>query len=127
MMLHIIFALMAAVQLAVALPTYKIPLALSRIAHGSQFCTYPAEFVIKDFRTWTPEIGNNRSATVEFDFTDTSVMPHIETKCHFNDTSVNVGPQDLAARYACEYNLVEFIWNEGELTMIERVCPLETM
>ncbi|EAQ93339.1 predicted protein [Chaetomium globosum CBS 148.51] len=117
---------MATVQLAVASPTYKIPLALSRVAHKGQFCTYPEEFVVKNFRTWTPEGGNNRSATVEFDYTDDSVMPAIETKCHFNETSVNVGPQDLAARYACENSLVEFIWNERELTMVERACPFET-
>lgn len=127
MMLHIILAIVAATQLAVASPTYKIPLALSRITNKGQFCTYPQEFVVKNFYTWTPEFGNNHSAIVEFDYTDTTVIPNIETKCHFNDTSVNVGPKDLAARYACENNLVEFIWNQHELTLVESVCPLETM
>ena len=127
MMLHFILAITAAVQLAVASPTYKIPLALSKIADKGQFCTYPEEFVVKNFYTWTPEVGSNHSAIVEFDYTDSTVIPAIETKCHFNETSINVGPHDLAARYACENNLVEFIWNERELTMIERACPLETM
>ncbi|KAK3300333.1 uncharacterized protein B0H64DRAFT_428418 [Chaetomium fimeti] len=126
MMLHFILAIAAAAQLAVAFPTYKAPLTLSKVARHKQFCIFPDEFVVKNFHTWTPEAGNNRSAIVDFDYTDDSVMPAIKTKCHFNETSVNVGPKDLAARYACENDLVQFIWCDGELTMIERACPLET-
>jgi hypothetical protein len=126
MMLHFTLAIAAAAQLVVAFPTYKVPLALSKVARHSQFCIYPQEFVVKNFQTWTPEPGNNHSAIVDFDYTDDTVMPAIETKCHFNETSVNVGAKDLAARYACENALVEFIWNNSTLTMIERACPLET-
>jgi hypothetical protein len=123
MMLHFILALAAAAQLAVALTAYKVPLALSRVA---AFCVYPEEFVVKNFQIWTPATGNNRSAVINFDYTDDSVMPAIETKCHFNETSANVGAEGLAPRYACDNSLVEFIWQNGSLTMIERACPLET-
>lgn len=124
-MLRFVLALVAAAQFAVALPKHKIPLPFSSSTHNVQFCVRPEEFVVKNFQIWTPKPGNNQSTTIDFDYADEKVMPYIITKCHFNETSVNVGPKGSTPRYACENKLVEFIWSEGTLTLIERVCPLE--
>jgi hypothetical protein len=122
MILRLIFALVVAMQITAALPAYKVPVALKPML-ASHFCILPAEFVVKNFQVWTPAAGNNRSTFINFDYSDQDTW--IDTKCHFNETSVNVGPKGLAPRYPCDTNLVEFMWQNGTLTMIERACPLE--
>ncbi|KAL2180339.1 uncharacterized protein P884DRAFT_289759 [Thermothelomyces heterothallicus CBS 202.75] len=126
-MLSIVLIIATAIQLAVALPIYKIPPALSKVAHKSNFCILPQEFVIKNFQIWNPQADNNHSTTINFDYLDDSVMPAIDTKCHLNQTSVNVGAKSLVPRYACDDALVEFMWTNGTLTVIERACPQETL
>ncbi|KAK4158498.1 hypothetical protein C8A00DRAFT_10757 [Chaetomidium leptoderma] len=125
MMLHFILALVAATQLAMAFPTDKAPMAMVKTILDTQFCVMPEEFVVKNFQVWTPDAGNNRSAIINFNYSDDDT--HIDTKCQFNETSVNVGPEGLTPRYACDNKLVEFIWENGTLTMVERDCPLETL
>jgi hypothetical protein len=122
MMLKSILAIAAAANIAAALPTYKVPTSIKSILKSS-FCVLPDEFVITNFQIWTPAAGNNRSTIIDFDYSDQST--HLDTKCHFNETSVNVGPEGSAARYACELDWIHFIWENNDLTMIEKVCPLE--
>jgi hypothetical protein len=121
-MLRSVFTLAAAVaHLAAASPTYKIPLAMSKIMLESDGCILPEAFVIQNFYIWTPSAGNNSSQIINFDYADNSTS--INTKCHFNATSVNVGSEGLAARYACDNTVVQFIWEDETLTMIEKACP----
>ncbi|KAL2165206.1 hypothetical protein VTH06DRAFT_502 [Thermothelomyces fergusii] len=109
------------------MPTYHIPPALTKVAHTSNFCIPPQEFVIKNFQIWNPDAHNNRSITISFDYSDDSVMPAINTKCQLNHTSVNVGAKGLTPRYACDDVLVKFMWTNGTLTVIEKACPQETL
>lgn len=125
MLLHLFLALAAAVQLAVAFPTYKIPKAMLKFALSNSDCILPEAFVIDKFQIWTPAAGNNRTDNIFFEYSDNSTS--IETKCHFNETSANVGPVGLAPRYACENNIVTFIWQNEALTMIEKACPNGSM
>jgi hypothetical protein len=106
--------------LALSMPTYTIPTAFSRFA-AADSCTYPEGFEIQNFTTWTPAPQNNASSTIDFGFFDKST--DIQTPCHYNSTSKNVGRPGLAARYACDNQIVEFIWQNGTLTLIETACP----
>jgi hypothetical protein len=113
--------LSAVAQLATAQPTYKIPLAMSKIVAEDDSCIMPESFVVQNFQIWTPAPGNNRSEIINFGYADNSTS--ITTQCHFNGSSVNVGPQGLAPRYACDDKTVEFIWQNGTLTLVEKACP----
>ncbi|KAL2131815.1 hypothetical protein VTI74DRAFT_4587 [Chaetomium olivicolor] len=121
MMLHPLLALAAAIHVAVALPTYEIPMAILKFALANSDCILPENFVVDRFQLWTPAAGNNRAANIFFEYSDSSTS--IETKCHLNDTSVNVGPEGLVPRYPCENGIVTFIWQNETLTMIEKACP----
>ncbi|KAK4240037.1 hypothetical protein C8A03DRAFT_13600 [Achaetomium macrosporum] len=120
-MLRLVFALAAVAHLAAASPTYKIPSAMSEVLLESDGCILPEAFVVQDFYIWTPSAGNNSSEVINFDYADNSTS--IKTKCHFNATSVNVGPEGLTPRYACDNTVVQFIWEDNRLTMIEKACP----
>ncbi|KAJ4297132.1 hypothetical protein N0V88_004050 [Collariella sp. IMI 366227] len=125
MLVKLFLALAVAVQLAVAFPTYKIPKAMLKFALANSNCILPEAFVVDKFQIWTPAASNNRTDNIFFEYSDNSTS--IETKCHFNETSVNVGPVGLAPRYACENNIVTFIWQNEALTMIEKACPNGSM
>jgi hypothetical protein len=108
-------------SLTAALPTYNLPIAIKSIFEADETCTLPAQFQIEQLQEWTPEAGNNNSATVNFAYWDNSTQ--IQTICHFNETSENVAPNpDLTPRYACDDPTVEFIWQYPTLTIIEKAC-----
>ena len=121
-MLKFFLAVAVAANLAAAFPTSEAPTAIKSILKSS-FCILPDEFVVTNFQIWTPAAGNKRSPIIDFNYLDEST--HLDTKCHYNETSVNVGPEGSAARYACELDWIHFIWEDDTLTMIEKVCPLE--
>jgi hypothetical protein len=125
MKLHAILALAAAAHLGAALPTYTIPLAMSKALAENEDCTLPEGFEVQNFQIWTPAPGNNRTSVINFGYRDNSTS--IVTACHFNQTSVNVGPAGLTPRYACDNKIVEFIWQNGTLTLVEKACPQSNM
>lgn len=113
----------AALPLAFALPTYNIPLAFHQfLAHDT--CIYPEAFEVQNFTNFTPAPGSNASSTIDFGYFDESTS--LQTACHYNATSKNVGQPGLTARYACDNDIVEFIFQNGTLTMIEMACPGDT-
>lgn len=120
MALGLIAVLVAKVCLATAFSTYRIPLGMQHAVTGSG-CTLPNEFEIQNFMTWTPAEGNNRSAIIDFWFINDGTG--IETPCHYNSTSVNSGPAGLVPRYSCDNGLVQFVWQDGTLAMVEKACP----
>lgn len=125
MMLHAIFTLVAAAHLGAALPSYRIPLAMSRVLLANSDCILPEGFEVQNFQIWTPAAGNNRSEVLAFDYRDNSTST--DTKCRFNGTSANVAPAGLAPRYACDNQVVQFIWQNNTLTLIEKACPQNNM
>lgn len=113
----------AALPVAFSLPAFKIPAAFVKFL-ALDTCTYPEAFEIQNFTTWTPAPGSNASATIDFGYLDTSTS--LQTSCHYNATSPNVGNPNLTPRYACDNANVEFIWQNGTLTIIEAACPEDT-
>ncbi|KAL2142099.1 hypothetical protein VTI28DRAFT_1554 [Corynascus sepedonium] len=97
-MLHFVLTIVAAAQLAVAIPAYTTSLKTSRVAEKSSFCVLPQDFVVRDFHVWIPQADDNSSIIINFGYTDDSVMPAIVTECHLNQTSINVGAAGLAPR-----------------------------
>jgi hypothetical protein len=111
----------ASLAVALALPTYTIPQGFLRFL-ALDTCTYPENpFEIQNFTIWTPAAGSNASMTIDFAYLDESTR--IETSCHYNATSQNVARPEITPRYACDNTDVEFIWQNGKLTMIEAACP----
>jgi len=113
----------ASLPVAFSLPAYKIPSSFNKFL-ALNTCTYPEAFDIQNFTTWTSAPGSNASSTVDFGYFDKST--NLQTSCHYNATSPNVGKPGLASRYACDNAIVEFIWQNGTLTMIETACPSNT-
>jgi hypothetical protein len=116
--------MVAALPAAFAFPSYKIPIALSRVLSANSAdtaCTYPEGFEIQNFQTLTPTGGNGSTVDIHFGFFDEST--NIQTTCQRNATSKNVAKPDLAARWACDNSLVEFIWQSPKLTLVEVACP----
>jgi hypothetical protein len=123
-MLQRTISLLTVAYLAVALRTYNVPIAVSKALLDNDDCILPEDFAVKYFQIWTPAANNNRTTIIDFAYSDNSTS--IETDCHYNSTSVNVGPEGLVPRYACDNDIVEFIWKNGTLTLVEKACP-ETM
>lgn len=121
MMLHLILLLMAAVSLAAAGPSYKIPAVMLAALAENDGCVLPQGFVIDKFQLCLAAPDSNGSSVINFDYSDNSTG--IRTPCHYNATSVNAAPEGLAPRYACDNSVVEFIWQNRTLTMIEKACP----
>ncbi|KAK3362231.1 hypothetical protein B0T25DRAFT_907 [Lasiosphaeria hispida] len=121
MMLYIISAITAAISLSTAFPTYKLPAALPRIMLEDDSCVFPESYLVEHFNIWTPSAGNGNSTIINFQYTD--IDTSIQTPCHFNVSSINVGVEGLAPRYACDNTIVEFIWQNNTLRMIEKTCP----
>ncbi|KAL2260665.1 hypothetical protein VTK26DRAFT_5268 [Humicola hyalothermophila] len=123
-MLLLTFTLLAAVhlQVAAALQTYQVPISMLTTILENGDCTLPKKFMVRAFVVWTPAPGNDGgTTTLDFGYADNGTS--IDTQCHYNSSSANVGPKGSAARYACENRNVEFIWQRGSLTLIERACP----
>ncbi|KAK4218214.1 hypothetical protein QBC37DRAFT_412803 [Rhypophila decipiens] len=87
-------------------------------------CALPDNFTVSYFLAFTPDTasGNQNSPLVHFGFQD--IATSISTMCMYNTSSVNVGPEGLTPRYACDNEMVEFIWDSEEvtLTVVEKAC-----
>ncbi|KAK3394143.1 hypothetical protein B0H63DRAFT_444327 [Podospora didyma] len=108
---------------AASLPAYKIPAALKALAELDNGCFYPANYTVQNFSVWTPAVGSNQTEIVDFEFTDKDTG--IDTLCHRDAASKNVGPEGLNPRWACDNSTVTFVWEPSmnRLTMIEKACP----
>lgn len=120
-MLRLTTALVAAAHLAMAFPSYYVRLEMLKAVVDNDDCILPQSFAVHNFQIWSPAADNNRSAIIDFGYSDKSTS--IETSCHYNSTSANVGPQGLDPRYACDNGVVEFMWQNGTLVLIEKACP----
>lgn len=118
---HIVSALVAAASIAAALPTYKIPIAFPKILLEDASCVLPQNFTVSGLQVWSPAANNSQALTINFQYANN--MTDINTGCHLNGTSKNVGASGLAPRYACDNTIVEFIWQNNTLTLIEKACP----
>ncbi|KAM7194712.1 hypothetical protein V8F33_007090 [Rhypophila sp. PSN 637] len=87
-------------------------------------CALPDNFTISYFLAFTPDTtsGNQNGPLVHFGYQD--IATSISTMCMYNTSSVNVGPEGLTPRYACDNEMVQFIWDSEEvsLTVVEKAC-----
>ncbi|KAK1986534.1 hypothetical protein LZ30DRAFT_581849 [Colletotrichum cereale] len=88
----------------------------------SSDCTLPDDFQIQGFAAESPDGGKTIESLI-FNFNDDSTI--LSTPCHLNASSVPVADDGRTARYACDDARVQFIWQNGTATVIEKVCPGE--
>ncbi|KAK3942734.1 hypothetical protein QBC46DRAFT_244325, partial [Diplogelasinospora grovesii] len=124
--------LLALPALAAAIPlisqieklAYALPASLPTSFFEDDSCNLPASFEIAEFQTWSPAAGNtDHGPVINFGYKDNGTG--IDTECHYNSSSVNVGPEGLTPRYACDNSYVTFIYQNDTnvLTVIEVACP----
>ncbi|KAK0734062.1 hypothetical protein B0T26DRAFT_631980 [Lasiosphaeria miniovina] len=121
LILSLVSALAVSLPFAAAKPAYKIPAIMSKLVQEDDTCIMPEGFRIQKFRIWSPQAGSNRSVNINFEYTDDSTS--INTCCHLNQSSASVGPPGLTPRYACNNDTVQFIWQNGTMTVVEKACP----
>lgn len=91
---------------------------------SSSSCYYPATFILNNFTTWSPATNASQSY-VSFLYVDSGTK--ITTPCSYNATSQSqTAGTSLAARYACDDEVISFIWQKGKITAIETTCPGQT-
>ena len=130
MIVQTFLALVAAIPFATAFPTYHIPAAMYRVFLANDDCFMPEDFTVDNLVIWSPAADNQNKAIINFNYAD--VGTGISTACHYNWTSVNVGPVGSTERWACDDGNVQFIWQSqvgtnGSLTLIEKACPQTSM
>ncbi|GKT83017.1 hypothetical protein Ct61P_00867 [Colletotrichum tofieldiae] len=76
--------------------------------------------MIQNFAAESPDSGQTVES-LNFNFNDDSTV--LSTPCHLNASSVPVAGDGRTARYACDDARVQFIWQNGTVTVIEKVCP----
>ncbi|KAJ0166740.1 hypothetical protein CTA2_6067 [Colletotrichum tanaceti] len=83
-------------------------------------CTLPDDFQIQNFTAESPD-GGQTLDSLAFSFNDDSTL--LGTLCHLDASSIPVAGDGRTARYACDDTRVQFIWQNGTITVIEKVCP----
>ncbi|KXH48913.1 hypothetical protein CSIM01_08572 [Colletotrichum simmondsii] len=96
-----------------------VPDKLMAMVEASEDCNLPDDFQIQNF---TAESADGKTAdSLDFTFNDDSTV--LNTQCHLNASSVPVSGDGRTPRYACDNASVQFIWQNGTITVIEKVCP----
>jgi len=99
---------------------YKLPANFPKVLLQSD-CYFPLNFTVFGLEVWLPSSSNPNNFTADFEYMDSGTG--ISTPCHRNATSPNVGGDGHAERWACDNIFVEFIWQNGTLTIVEKACP----
>lgn len=120
-MLQVLFALVALLHVAATLPSYHIPTYMLKAVVENDDCTLPAAYEVWNFNLWVRSYQTAPSDVITFNYRDNSTS--LATHCAYNSSSVNVGPEGLTARWACDNPVVQFIWQDQKLTLIEKACP----
>ncbi|ROT40041.1 hypothetical protein SODALDRAFT_332198 [Sodiomyces alkalinus F11] len=117
------FLLLGAPTVNAAMAAYMaaVPQRIRALVEAHE-CTLPAEFTIKNF-SGNPDDGGDTLSQFEFNFQDDET--DVSTLCQFNSSSEAIIIGGRTARYACNDPLVQFIWQDAALTMIEKACPDE--
>ncbi|KAK0657115.1 hypothetical protein B0T16DRAFT_52368 [Cercophora newfieldiana] len=121
---YILTTLAATVSLATAMTLeselhYALPADFPKALLQTD-CYMPLNFSVIGLELWLPGPNNTNNFTADFQYIDLGTK--ITTSCHRNATSPNVGGEGHAERWACDVPTVEFIWQEGTLTVIEKTC-----
>ncbi|GKT41874.1 uncharacterized protein ColSpa_02055 [Colletotrichum spaethianum] len=114
----LLFVAAPAVQAAVSYMA-AVPESLMAKVESSD-CTLPDDFQIQNFAAESPD-GGQTVESLNFNFNDDSAI--LSTPCQLNASSVPVTSDGRTPRYACDDARVQFIWQNGTITVIEKVCP----
>lgn len=85
-------------------------------------CSLPEEFFIQNF---VAESADGGATLDSFEFGYLNSLTDIDTTCYYNETSVPIELGGRTPRYECEDGIVQFIFQDSRLTMIELACPEE--
>ncbi|PNH37848.1 hypothetical protein VD0004_g8955 [Verticillium dahliae] len=115
--------LLAATPAANAMAAYiaSLPQEIAALV-ATDDCQLPDEFSIQNFVADSAD-GGKTLDSYEFGFFDDSTT--VDTSCLFNSTSKAVNNDGRTPRYSCNDARVNFIWQNGSLTLIEGVCAGE--
>jgi hypothetical protein len=109
-----------AIPVALAGVQYAVPHSLAVQVEENAECTLPDDFNIQNF-TGESEDDGVMLDSFKFSFLDDST--NVTSACSFNSSSKPIGDPGRTPRYACDAPVVQFIWQNGTLTIIEEVCP----
>jgi hypothetical protein len=84
-------------------------------------CYMPKNFSVVGLQLWLPAPTNPTNFTGYFLYVD--IGTNTTTICQRNATSPNVGGEGHAERWGCDIPYVQFIWQNGTLTIVEKACP----
>ncbi|KAK0631696.1 hypothetical protein B0T14DRAFT_559455 [Immersiella caudata] len=124
--LYSILAALVAIASAVTAMTaaselnYALPESFPKVLLQSD-CYMPLNFSVFGLELWFPAPNNPNNFTGSFVYMDMGT--NITTNCQRNATSPNVGGEGHAERWGCDVPFVQFIWQNGTLTIIEKACP----
>ncbi|KAF9879074.1 hypothetical protein CkaCkLH20_03307 [Colletotrichum karsti] len=82
-------------------------------------CALPDDFQIQNFAAQSTD--GKTADSLDFTFNDDSTS--LNTECHLNASSVPVPSNGATDRFSCDNALVQFIWQNETITIIEKVCP----
>src|SRR3569833_561770 len=86
-------------------------------------CALPAKWTVSNFTMFTPDAaagagnGTGAPSVINYNFGDNDTAIH--TPCHYNSPSKPAKVNRANKRYACDNTMVTFIWQDGQLTLIE--------
>lgn len=115
------FLLLAAPSAVNAMAAYmaQVPQELRALV-DTEDCILPEDFTITAFDAESQDNGDTMDAFM-FGFVDDKTS--VSTTCYFNSTSEPVVEGGRTPRFPCGDARVLFIWQDSQLTMIEKVCP----
>ena len=118
-------AAVVAVALALETPTggvFEPGKVLGGMARRDGGVCLPLNFTIPSIEVFDPAENNTANGfLLTFGFIDS--LTKVQTTCSMNDTSKPGGPSNDTPRFACDNPRVQFIWQAGDLTLIEQTCP----
>ncbi|KAF4851132.1 hypothetical protein CGCSCA4_v003494 [Colletotrichum siamense] len=117
MKLSLLFATAPAAQAMVSYMA-AVPDSVMAMADAGN-CNLPDDFQIQNFAAQSAD--GQTADSLDFTFNDDSTT--LNTPCHLNASSVPVSGDGRTPRYSCENAMVQFIWQNNTITVIEKVCP----
>ncbi|KAK1832873.1 hypothetical protein QBC39DRAFT_255740 [Podospora conica] len=83
----------------------------------------PSNFEVIGFQMWLPAIVNTHKPYMFFSFRDN--LTTVVTNCTQDDGSQPEGPMNDEPRYRCKNPNVQYIFDNGDLTLIEQTCATD--
>lgn len=116
------FSLLATLPLAIGITSAYTMHPMLLQAAQQMNCTWPDKFHVRNFIGQPNGTVADAPAPSFFTFSYQDNATNVTTLCQFNATSKPITSKGPAPRFACQNRGVEFIWQNGLLTLVERAC-----